>query len=311
MRSLINKNQTLFAVVAIIVAMLSITVGASLAKSIFSVIPPESVTFMRLSIAAIMLFFVCRVWEVKITGQNIGAVLMYGVTIAGMNLFFYLAIKSVPIGVALAVELIGPLLVAILFSKNKSDFVWAILAAIGIYLLIPSASSNVVLDSRGLVYAAIAGFFWGSYIIVGKKAGFQHGVKAPALGLIVASVALLPVAVDTFYLSDMSIQIVGLLIAVALLSSLIPLVLEMQALRHLPTKTYGVLTSGEPVLGALAGFFILNEQLVITQSIGISIIVFASIASVLSPSVNTTNNVAVKINGNDAVKVKPVAESLK
>ncbi|MBB1273613.1 DMT family transporter [Psychromonas sp. SR45-3] len=311
MRSLINQNQTLFAVVAIIVAMLSITVGASLAKSIFSFIKPESVTFMRLSMAAVMLFFVCRVWEVKITGQNIGSVFVYGLTIAGMNLFFYLAIKTIPIGVALAVELIGPLLVAILFSKHKSDFVWAILAAIGIYLLIPNASSNVVLDSRGLVYAAIAGFFWGSYIIVGKKAGFQHGVKAPALGLIVASMALLPVAVNTFSLSDMSIEIMGLLIAIALLSSLIPLVLEMQALRHLPTKTYGVLTSGEPVLGALAGFFILNEQLVITQSIGISIIVFASIASVLSPSVMTTKNVALKINDNSAVEVKPVAESLK
>lgn len=284
MLSLYNKNQTLFAVVAIILAMLSITVGASLAKSIFYSVKPENVTFIRLSMAAIMLFFVCRVWEVEITRKNIGSVFVYGVTIAGMNLFFYLAIKTIPIGVALAVELIGPLLVAILFSQKKSDFLWAILAAVGIYLLIPSSSSSFVLDTRGLVYAGIAGFFWGSYIVVGKKAGTQHGVKAPALGLIVASITLLPVAVDSFHFSDISIEIGGLLIAVALLSSLIPLVLEMQALRHLPTNTYGVLTSGEPVLGALAGFFILDEQLVLTQSMGIGIIVFASIASVLSPA---------------------------
>lgn len=282
-QSLANKNQTLLALVSILFAMISITVGASLAKSLFSVISPENVTFLRLSIAAIILFFVCRIWEVKLNRQNIGAVCIYGVTIAGMNLFFYLAIKTVPVGVALAVELIGPLLVAALFSHRKADFLWVLFAAVGIYLLIPDADSNAKLDTLGLVYAAIAGGFWGAYIIVGKRAGLQHGTKAPALGLIMASIMLFPVAVESFSISTINMEIVLLLMVVALLSSLLPLVLEMQALRHLPTKTYGVLTSGEPVLGALAGFIILGEQLIFSQSIGIAIVVTASIASVLSP----------------------------
>lgn len=300
MKYALTKNETAISVLAIILAMVSITIGASLAKSMFSSINPEGVTFLRLTLSAVILFFVLRVWEVKFNRKNLVSVCLYGCTIAGMNLFFYLSIKTIPIGVALAVELIGPLFVSIIFSQKRSDFLWAVLAAGGIYLLIPLSASASELDPIGLAYAAAAGFFWGAYIIVGKKAGIQHGAKAPALGLIIASLMLLPIGVEALALSHFNIDLVLLAVLVALLSSLVPLVLEMKALRHLPTKTYGVLTSGEPVLGAIAGFLILREQLGLIQLIGIAIIVFASIGSVLSPSQaskqipsNTTTRVPV------------------
>jgi len=300
MKYALTKNETAISVLAIILAMVSITIGASLAKSMFTSINPAGVTFLRLTVSAVILFFVLRVWEVKFSRKNIVSVCLYGCTIAGMNLFFYSSIKTIPIGVALAVELIGPLLVSIIFSQKRSDFLWAVLAGGGIYLLIPSSASASELDPIGLAYAAGAGFFWGAYIIVGKKAGIQHGTKAPALGLVIASLMLVPIGVETLTLNHFNIDLVLLAVLVALLSSLVPLVLEMKALRHLPTKTYGVLTSGEPVLGAIAGFLILGEQLGLIQLFGIAIIVFASIGSVLSPSQaskqipsNTTTRVPV------------------
>ena len=136
-----------------------------------------------------------------------------------------------------------------------------------------------------MAYAGVAAVFWGAYVIVGKKAGLQHGAKAPALGLAVASILMLPIGIETLSISNLSINLLLLIIVVALLSSLIPLVLEMKALRYLPTKTYGVLTSAEPVLGTIAGFLILGEQMSAMQSLGIIIIVLTSIGSVLSPSV--------------------------
>jgi inner membrane transporter RhtA len=285
MKYTLFKSDIVISILAIVLAMISITVGASFAKSMFSYIKPESVTFLRLTLSAVILFFALRVWEAKLTKKNIGSVCLYGCTIAGMNLFFYMSIKTIPIGVALAIELIGPLFVSIVFSQKRSDLIWAALAALGIYLLIPISTSASELDPIGIAYAGIAATFWGAYIIFGKKAGLQHGAKAPALGLVVASILMLPIGIETLSLSSLSIDLVLLMVVVAILSSLIPLVLEMKALRHLPTKTYGVLTSGEPVIGTIASFFILGEKLAAIQTIGITIIVFASICSVLSPSV--------------------------
>ena len=124
-------------VAALLMAILSITAGAALAKSMFSIFTPEGVTVLRLSVSAVILFFGLKAWQVRFTRNNFFTVCAYGITVAGMNLFFYMSIKTVPVGVALAVELIGPLCVAALYSKHRSDYLWVLLAAIGIYLLLP------------------------------------------------------------------------------------------------------------------------------------------------------------------------------
>ena len=286
MRIQSRQLKTSTAVMAIVVAMLSITTGASIAKSMFSTLSPENVTVLRLSVCAVILFFGLKVWEVRFVRKEFPVVLAYGAAVAGMNLFFYLAIKRVPVGVALAIELTGPLCVAVFYSRNRLDYIWVLLAAMGIGLLLPLSSQVTDLDMVGVIYALIAAFFWGLYMIFGKKAGKNHGGKAPALGLIFASLLVMPFGHGQEIYVSMNMDMALLICAVALLSSAIPLMLEMVALRNLPTSTYGVLTSGEPVIGAISGFVILGEQLTLVQLLGIGVIVAASIATVLSPCAN-------------------------
>ncbi|MCK6264424.1 EamA family transporter [Vibrio sp. ZSDE26] len=286
------NNGTAIAVLAVIAAIMSITAGAALAKSIFSSLNPESVTVLRLSVSALILLFVLKAWKAQLRKNNLISIILYGATIAGMNLFFYMSIKLIPIGVALGFELTGPLLVSALFSKNRLDLIWVLLAAGGIYLLIPSANSATTLDPTGIVYALIAGIFWGAYIITGKKAGNQHGPKAPALGLIVSSIFMVPVGIQHLSFVAINTDLILIIVAVALLSSAVPLMLEMVALRTLPTKTYGVLTSGEPVMGAIVSFIILGEQLSNNQILGIVTIMIASIGVVLSPSPSNSEPVS-------------------
>ena len=278
-----NKYDTSSAVIAVLISMISITAGASIAKSMFSTLSRENVTVFRLIVSSIILFFGLKAWEVRFEIKGGLIVLAYGASVAGMNLFFYLAIKTVPVGIALAIELTGPLCVAAFYSQNRSDYVWVLLAAIGIYLLLPLSSQTSELDVMGLVYALVAAFFWATYILVGKQAGKCYGSKAPALGLIFASLFVIPFG-DNMSFSSIDTEVALLILAIALLSSAIPLMLEMFALRKLPAKSYGILTSGEPVIGSIVSFFILREQLTLMQCFGIGTIVFASIGTLVAPS---------------------------
>ncbi|MPY25967.1 EamA family transporter [Shewanella sp. YLB-07] len=292
MKGLLINNETALSVMAVALAMMSLTAGAALAKSMFSYIDPASVTAIRFIMSAVFLTCVLRAWEVQLTRDNIGTVVVYGSMIAGMNLFFYLAIETIPIGMALAIELVGPLCVSIVYSRKRSDVIWVALVAVGIAILLPTSTSVMNLDATGVLYALVAGAFWGAYVIAGKKAGRQHGQKAPALGLIVASILVFPIGIEKLSFSIIDWNVIMLIALIALLSSVIPLILEMKALRHLPTKTYGVLTSGEPVVGAAVGFFMLGEQLTTLQFLGLATIVIASIGTVTSPipSIKRVNN---------------------
>ncbi|WP_295904030.1 EamA family transporter [uncultured Vibrio sp.] len=279
-----STQRTVLSVFAVLLAIASITAGASFAKSIFATLGPESVTVFRLSISALILFFGLQVWKVRLKRSDLGITVLYGVAIAGMNLFLYKAIESIPIGIALGIQLTGPLVVSVIFSRNRLDFIWVVLAALGIFLLIPSVNGVASLDYLGVIYALVAGAFWGGYIIAGKKAGNRFGHKAPALGLIVSSIVILPIGIEYVSFVDIGPQLIGIIVAIALLSSAVPLMLEMVALRNLPTKTYGVLTSGEPASGAILGFLILGEQLTTNQLVGIVTIMIASVGVVISPS---------------------------
>ncbi|MEJ2911623.1 EamA family transporter [Pseudoalteromonas sp. C12FD-1] len=281
-----SKFEISAAATAILIAMILITAGASIAKSMFSTLTPENITVLRLILSAIILFFGLKAWEVRFVRKGFLIVLAYGAAVAGMNFFFYLAIKTVPVGVALAIELTGPLCVAAVYSQNRLDYIWVLLAAIGIYFLLPSSSQVSDLDMVGLLYALVAAFFWGTYILVGKKAGKHYGSKAPALGLIFASLFVIPFGDITAAYVSLDIEVVLWVVAIALLSSALPLMLEMFALRRLPTNTYGVLTSGEPLIGTIVSFLILGEQLTLLQCFGIGTIVIASIGTVLSPSLH-------------------------
>ena len=136
---------------------------------------------------------------------------------------------------------------------------------------------------RGLFYALVAAFFWGAYILMGKKAGKHFGSKTPPLGLVFASLIVMPVGDSELITQLLDINVLFFVVVIALLSSAIPLMLEMFALRNLPTHIYGVMASGEPVMGAIVSFLILGEQLSLLQCLGIGVIVTSSIGIVLLP----------------------------
>ena len=275
---LFNKlNNTSVSVMFVVLAMISLTAGASIAKSIFNVLSPVTITAFRLIVSAILLSFILQIWRSKISLGDTVSIALYGLTIAGMNLFFYLSIETIPVGIALAIELMGPLLVATIFSNQKSDYLWVVLAVLGILiLLVPSVGSSE-LAGIGVLYAGIAAAFWGGYVVVGKKVSRKHGIRASALGLVFASFTMMPLAIEPMSSVEINAKLVGMIVLIAILSSAIPLVLEIRALNCLSTKTYGVLTAGEPVLGAFTSFLILGEVLNFWQLLGVSAVIFASI----------------------------------
>lgn len=265
-------------------AMISITSGASIARQLFIVTGPMSVTALRLAIGAVILSVVFRVWRVRVTRAMIRAAFPYGLSLGAMNLLFYLAIDRIPLGVALGIEFIGPLSVATFGLRRLRDFGWIVLVVLGLALLLPFSAGQFSLDRTGVLLAAASGVFWGIYIIMGQKTGKVLGVEAPALGMIVAALCVLPFSVLDGSQMVMRPHIIMLAVLVALLSSAIPYSLEMFALRRLPARIFGVLTSGEPVVGALMGLLLLHETLPLTKWLGIVSIVCASVGMTVTVS---------------------------
>jgi len=267
---------------AVLVAMLSITAGASLAKSLFPLIGPAGTTALRLFLAAVMLSVAFRVWRIRTDRKALMAAVPYGMALGAMNLLFYMSIQRIPLGIALAIEFIGPLAVAVLSSRRRADLGWIVLAIAGLALLLPLRTTTGAVDPLGAGLALAAGVFWAAYILAGKRAGDALGASATALGMIVASVVVMPfgVAEAGAALLDPQILVIGL--GVAFLSSAIPCSLEMFALRRLPAKSFGILTSGEPAVGAVMGMLLLGEALPLAMWLGIAAIVAASIGTTLS-----------------------------
>lgn len=267
---------------ALIVAMLSFTSGASVAKQLFPIIGAEGTTALRLSIGALILIAVLRPWRVRLSAMSWRSIVFYGLAMGGMNLLFYMSIQTLPLGIAIALEFTGPLSVAILSSRRKIDLLWVALAAGGLLLLVPLGDSVAHIDPVGTLLALGAGVCWALYIIAGKRAGQEHGTLATSLGMAVAAFAVFPIgfAHAGTALFQPDVLLIGTIVAV--LSSAFPYTLEMFALRHLPAQTYGTLTSGEPAAGAMVGLFLLGEALPLLQWCAIAMIVTASVGATMT-----------------------------
>jgi len=264
---------------AVAIAMLSITSGASLAKSIFPLIGPAGTTTLRLSIAAMMLALVFRIWRLRFARQTLLTALPYGVSLGFMNLLFYMAIQRVPLGIGLAVEFTGPLALALFASRRRADLFWIALAVFGLSLLLPFNLAQDAVDPVGIGLAFAAGLCWAAYILTGQRAGHALGASAPAFGTIVAALVTLPFGIMEAGSDLLAPDILVIALGVALLSSAIPFSLEMYALRRLPARSFGILTSGEPAIGAVAGAIWLGETLPLAKWLGIAAIVAASIGT--------------------------------
>jgi inner membrane transporter RhtA len=271
-----------WAVAVFLLAVLSVQSGAVFAKKLFELVGAEGATSMRLGFAALILLVVFRPWRIDFKKGNIKNFLVYGLALGAMNFFFYKALKETPIGIAVGIEFTGPLAVALFYSRRPIDFIWIGLVILGLILLLPIGDEVNNVNFKGVLFALIAGFWWAIYIIFGRKVGKDYGLPIVSAGMIVGAILFAPVGLITegANLFTPTILMYGLI--VALLSSAIPFALELIAMTHIPSKTYGMLSSAEPAVGALFGIVFLGEHLFVIQWSGLAAIIIASIGATLT-----------------------------
>lgn len=260
-------------------AMVSVQVGAALAKQMFAQIGAEGAVTLRVVLAAVILLAVQRPWRMALSWPVLRLVLPYGVILGVMNLCFYLALRTVPLAVVVAVEFIGPLTVAVLDSRRPRDLAWVGLAFAGILLMrAPGLHGHV--DTQGLLLAFAAGVCWGLYIIFGKRAGTLGSARATTLGMVIAALVVLPAGILEAGPRLLDVTLLPQGVLVAALSSALPYSLEMIAMARLPQRSFGILMSVEPAIAALFGLLMLGETLTLTQCAAIACVIAASLGSV-------------------------------
>lgn len=262
-------------------AIVSIQVGAAIGTGLFPDIGASGVVFMRAIVSAVLL---TAIWRPGIATfrENPRLLLIFGVALTGMNLCFYEAIDRIPLGTAVTLEFIGPLTVALVTSRRRRDWIWAGLAAAGI-LLLTGGVGGEDLDPTGVALALAAGFFWGSYILLGKRMGQAFaGGKGLAVAMAVSAVMTAPfgIADGGSSLIDLEVLVIG--IAVGVLSSALPFTLELEAMRRLPSSVFGVMMSLEPAVAAAVGLVILSQSVVPTEIVAILLVVAASAGALRS-----------------------------
>lgn len=282
MPGLPRKSSVWMPVAVILIAMMSIQSGASLAKSLFPLIGAPGVTALRIALGTLILVVVFKPWRLRFKKEQRLPLLFYGLALGGMNYMFYLSIQTIPLGIAVALEFTGPLAVALFSSRRPVDFIWVILAVLGLWFLLPLGQSISQIDLTGAALALGAGACWAVYILTGQRAGEEHGPATVALGSLIAAVIFVPIgmaqATDSIW--QWSILPVGL--AVAILSTALPYSLEMIALTRLPTRIFGTLMSMEPALAAISGMMFLGETLTLVQTLALCSIIAASMGSTLT-----------------------------
>lgn len=278
-RPTFKAQSILLPIGVLIVAMISIQIGAALAKQLFPLVGAAGATALRLAIATLILLVVWRPWRVRPTLREARTVAVYGFAMGWMNLFFYLSLARIPLGISVALEFTGPLALAMATSRRPIDFAWIVLAALGLIALLPLRHDSQPLDSMGIGLALAAGVCWAIYIVSGQKAGVAHGGQTTAIGTAIAALTIVPVGFAHAGSAMFAPVVLPLACGVAVLSSALPYSLEMFALTRLPTRTFGVLMSLEPALGALSGLVFLGESLTALQWWAVACIMAASAGS--------------------------------
>src|SRR5919202_320900 len=266
----------------VVLGILSVQIGAAFAKSLFPVLGPYGTVFLRLVFAALILMVA---WRPRLRGHERSGggreyllVLLFGLVFAAMNTSFYASLDRLPLGVAVTVEFVGPLGIAVFGSRRLLDLLWAVLAAVGIVLLTPlTGVSGVQIDPLGLALALLAGLCWAAYILVSVRVGRSFpGGTGLALATAVGAVGVAPLGIWEGGPRLVRWPLLGTGSAVALLSSVIPYSFELEALRKLPARVFGVLMSIEPAVAAIVGFALLGEALGQRELLALGLITAAS-----------------------------------
>lgn len=263
---------------------ISLQFGAAIAAQLFPAMGPFGVTLVRLALAAVILLVIARpalrAWR---SGQW-RAIVALGIALAGMNASFYAAIDRIPLGSAVTIEFIGPLVLAAVLSRRLRDLGWVVLAGVGIAVLaVGEGSLGTGLDPVGMLFALIAGAFWAAYILAGAKVADRvPGLSGLAMAVAIAAVAVAPIGLSGVIEGMTSTRIFLLALATALLASVIPYSLELRALRSLSPAAFGILLSLEPAVATLAGWLVLRQHIGPAHLIAMALVIGASVGSTLT-----------------------------
>lgn len=276
----VHPYQTLVSFVPpplwILLSIMSVQLGAAIAVSLFQSLGVGGTVFLRNGFSALVFMLV---WRPRLRGYSLKEyllVILFGLSIAAMNTIIYLSIARIPMGIAVTLEFLGPLGVAIAGSRRWIDLVWTACAAVGVLLLAPLGNTTH-LDLLGIGFALLAGVFWAGYILLSARVGRSFpGGDGLALGMSVAAIALLPLGITQSVpmIHDPHALLLGL--GVALLSSVVPFSCELEALRRVPARTFGILMSLEPAVATLLGFLLLKQTIDLRGFIALALIVMAS-----------------------------------
>ncbi len=270
----LDSRQSI-AFLAATLSLVSVQIGASVAKTLFPVLGPETVALVRLGIAAILLCVIFRPWQLFYQQTNWRNLVIYGMFISGMNVLVYKAFAYMSVGIAISIEVLGPLTVAMLMSKRKQDLLWAGCALIGIVIL-PLGGVNQNFSYQGMGLALAAAICWGVYIIYGRRVASAGG-SSVAVGMLVAALCALPVGFQHLDLVVSSYKVFFTCVFVSLFSSMIPFLLDIVAMKRLAAHVFGMLLSASPAISAMAAWCILGEALNFYQILAIIMIMVACI----------------------------------
>lgn len=271
----------------VVASIVSVQVGAAFAKSLFTLTAPTAVAWLRMAVAAGIFWLIARPRLSGRTWPEWRVVLGYGVALATMNWAIYMAFARIPIGLAVTIEFLGPLGVALAGSRRPRDLLWVGLAGTGVALL---GVFPTTVDWVGVAFALLAGAAWAGYILLSKQTGrYWSGVTGVSVGSLVgATVFLVPgLVAGGASLWQPKVLLLGALVGV--MSSVIPYGLEMIALRSLPSGVFGILMSLEPAAAALAALVVLGERLSVVEVVAMACVIIASIGSTRSLSEPSPN----------------------
>ena len=266
-------------VLLVVAATISLPLGASVATQLFPIGGAWGVSVVRLLLASVLLLLIARPTPWRWSGSAWREVVLFGISLAGLNAFFFAAVERIPLGVAVAIEFVGPLALAVILSTNRRDLIWITMAGIGLVVLgVESLAGDASFDVLGLVYAALAGVSWAFYILLSARVGKRlPGIEGLPVATLVAALVVLPFGL-TGFIDILNVpEVYWLALGVALLSTVIPVSFEMAALRRLPRNAFSILLSLEPVFAALIGWVLLEQTFGVLRSLAIILIVGATI----------------------------------
>ncbi|RLZ02670.1 EamA family transporter [Kocuria tytonicola] len=257
--------------------------GAAVAVGLFGEVGALGAVFLRLALAAAVLCVVVRPSPSIVTRANMGVVLGFGVALGAMNMLIYQAIARLPLGVAVTIELLGPLLLSVVISRRPAWAVWALLALAGVVLLSGAGPGTGAPDPAGVLFALAAAGMWALYIMMSRQAGRSfEGIRGLALAMVIGAVLAAPFGIGSGGAALLHPRVLLVGLAVALMSSAVPYALELLALRRLPAETFSILVSLAPAVAALVGWVILGQAMGPVEVGGMALVIVASVGAVRS-----------------------------